>query len=154
MDPSKLGKHYRRQLAKDAKAEGYQEPLGSEVEARFVVLLKAARVPKWHRPASGQNDLARVLGTPHRPDFMWCGVEPRGQRKSRLHLAVFIDGRVHGLPGRLGDTLRCVNLCGLLPDAWTVFRFADDQLEVGAKVVADWHAGRMLRLVKRLREGK
>ncbi|MCZ6506835.1 MAG: hypothetical protein O7A04_02130 [Acidobacteria bacterium] len=150
MDPAGLGRSYRAALLKQPKDS--DAPLDSNLEARFSVLLKSKKVPRWTRPRSKDNPLALILGTGHRPDFLWTNQPTKGDRKTRVNLAVFIDGPVHGLKNQFGKTLRRVNLCSLLlgPE-WTVFQFAVEQLELGADVVQDWHLGRLKSMIENLR---
>ncbi len=146
IEAARLGKSYRKALRAE-KRDG-REPLDSNLEARFVYYLKELKVPRWqlHQPIP-------PLGTGHRADFTWSGVPPCHERFLKNHLAVFIDGPVHGLPKRYADTMRCVNLCSFVTE-WQVLRFADTELELGAQCVSMWHAGLMGRLVAKLRETK
>ncbi len=143
IDPSKLGPQYRAAL-KNEKIAG-REPLDSNLEARFVLLLREARIKKWKLHAK-----VEPMGTGHTADFLWLNVPFRGLRKTRRNLAIFIDGGVHRL--KLAENCRRDNICSLLDAEWSVFRFADNQLELGAKCVKLWHSGDMVGLLEALRK--
>ena len=125
-----------RKEIREAEAEKRpaRAPLDSALEGRFVMLLKEAQVPPWERPSTAANAFAMAVGAGHRPDFMWKLCRPAGERHRRLNLAVFIDGRVHGL--RLEDTLRRMNLAGFL-STWTTLAFGEAQLELDLNVLVE-----------------
>ncbi len=142
-DTSMFGPAYRKAI-KAEKAAG-RGPLDSNLEAAFVVLLKAARVPRWKLHAK-----MGVLGTGHSADFLWLGVPPRRERLTRLDLAVWIDGGIHRL--KTAEDCRRDNLCSFLDPTWTCLRFADTQLDLGARAVKLWHLGKMAELLTALRD--
>ncbi len=142
VDPAKLGKHYRTALRKE-KIAG-KERVDSNLEARFVLLLKEAKVAKWKLHAK-----IEPMGTGHTADFLWLDVSLRKLRRQSRHLAIFIDGGVHKL--KLAEDCRRDSICAMLAPEWTVLRFADTQLELGAKCVKLWHEGDLLGLLTALR---
>jgi len=147
IEASTLGKSYRKALKAEKKAG--REPLDSNLEARFVYYLKELKVPRWQT-----HQQIAPLGTRHTADFLWLDCPSKQQRLNRRDLAIFIDGPVHGLKGRLAETMAIVNLCALLPITWTVFHFTDTQLEMGAECVWMWHQGELVTLFERLQRTK
>ena len=143
IDPSRLGKHYRKRLREETIAG--KERVDSNLEARFILLLREARIPKWKLHAK-----IEPMGTGHTADFLWLDVPRRGSRVTRRNLAIFIDGGVHKL--KLPEDCRRDNICTLLGVEWSVFRFADNQLELGVQCVKLWHQGDLLGLLTALRE--
>jgi len=140
----------RKEIAKQAKAG---KPVESGLEARFSLYLRELGAPPARRNVK-LNTLVEGMGK-HEADFLFwrksLGWPWNESKVEKEFLAIFIDGAVHGLKGRIDDSARRDNMATLiLPSEWTTLRFCETQLESGAQAVMAWLAGDLDEMIKQV----